>query len=81
MWVRLPPDAPNQMEGETMVVMSRPTFRIVCYKDKSGEWRWSMYARNGKIIADSAESYKRRRSCVRMAAKIADGGGVVEVQE
>ena len=26
-------------------------------KDKSGEWRWSLVASNGKTIADSGEGY------------------------
>lgn len=34
------------------------------YKDKKGEWRWKLRAKNGKIIADSGEGYKRRRDCV-----------------
>ena len=29
------------------------------YRDVSGEIRWKLVARNGLIIADSAESYKR----------------------
>lgn len=35
------------------------------YKDKKGEFRWSLIASNGKKIADSAESYKRKRGCLR----------------
>lgn len=27
------------------------------YQDAAGEWRWRLVANNGKIIADSAESY------------------------
>jgi uncharacterized protein YegP (UPF0339 family) len=30
------------------------------YRDASGEWRWRLKARNGRIVADSAEGYKRR---------------------
>lgn len=37
------------------------------YRDAAGEWRWRAWARNGKIIADSGESYKRRGDCLRMA--------------
>lgn len=33
------------------------------YKDEAGEYRWRFRAANGKIIADSAEGYKDRRSC------------------
>jgi uncharacterized protein len=35
------------------------------YQDKRGEWRWRLRVRNGKVIADSGEGYKRRASCLR----------------
>ena len=34
-------------------------------KDNKGEWRWSYEASNGKTIAVSSESYKRRADCMR----------------
>jgi uncharacterized protein len=37
------------------------------YKDMAGEWRWRAVARNGKIIADSAESYVNKANCKRAA--------------
>lgn len=40
------------------------------YKDANGEWRWSLLARNGRIIADSAESYRRRQDCRKMCERI-----------
>lgn len=46
------------------------------YKDAKGEHRWALVANNGRVIADSAEGYKRRRDAldsidlVRMYAKI-----------
>lgn len=33
--------------------------RFILYKDFKGEYRWTLKAGNGKIMADSAESYKR----------------------
>jgi uncharacterized protein YegP (UPF0339 family) len=27
------------------------------YQDQAGEWRWSLIAANGEIIADSGEGY------------------------
>lgn len=33
------------------------------YRDKKGEWRWKAIVKNGRIIADSAEGYKRRYGC------------------
>lgn len=28
------------------------------YKDKAGEWRWNITARNGRIVAEGGEGYK-----------------------
>lgn len=36
-------------------------------------WRWHLKARNGRIVADSGESYVRRSDCVKIARKIAAG--------
>ena len=33
------------------------------YRDRAGEWRWRLKARNGRILADSAEGYTRYRDC------------------
>lgn len=33
------------------------------FKDSSGEWRWRLKASNGKIVADSAESYVNKSDC------------------
>jgi uncharacterized protein YegP (UPF0339 family) len=33
------------------------------YKDHKGEWRWRLVAANGKIIADSGESYTNKQAC------------------
>jgi len=34
------------------------------YTDDAGEWRWRLLARNGRIIADSAEGYSSRISAL-----------------
>lgn len=34
------------------------------YKDKAGEWRWSLKAANGRVIADSGEGYRDRGDCI-----------------
>jgi uncharacterized protein YegP (UPF0339 family) len=34
------------------------------YKDKEGEWRWSLKAANGRVVADSGEGYKHRGDCI-----------------
>ena len=33
------------------------------YKDYKGEWRWRLKAANGKILADSGESYTSKQHC------------------
>jgi len=38
------------------------TFEV--YTDDAGEWRWRLLARNGKIIADSAEGYSSKISAL-----------------
>ncbi|GJD35209.1 YegP family protein [Methylobacterium aerolatum] len=37
--------------------------RFEMYRDSAGEWRWRLRARNGEVIADSGEGYKRREDC------------------
>ncbi len=32
------------------------------YKDAKGDWRWRLRARNGRIVADSAEGYASKRN-------------------
>lgn len=39
--------------------------KYVIYRDRKKEYRWRAVARNGRIIADSAEGYKTRRACNR----------------
>jgi len=41
--------------------------RVEIYKDDGGEWRWTAVAKNGKVIADSAEGYNNRMFCQKMA--------------
>ncbi|MBV8519636.1 MAG: DUF1508 domain-containing protein [Acidobacteria bacterium] len=33
------------------------------YKDNRGEWRWTFYSGNNKIIAVSSEGYDTERAC------------------
>lgn len=46
------------------------------YADKRGEFRWRLKAANGKVLADSGESYTRRRRCVDAVARIKRALGV-----
>lgn len=34
------------------------------FKNASGEWQWHVTGKNGKVTADSAESYKNKGDCV-----------------
>lgn len=36
----------------------------IVYKDRTGQWRWQ-YTSNGRIIADSGESYYNKADCLR----------------
>lgn len=43
----------------------RPTgMRVEFYRDVHGKWRWTQYARNGKIRAASEESFENKGDCV-----------------
>jgi hypothetical protein len=46
---------------------------FVLYRDLKRQWRWRLVARNGRILADSAEGYNRRQDCLRIIDKIAIG--------
>lgn len=35
------------------------------YKDAKGKYRWRLKARNGKVVADSAEAYNRRADALK----------------
>ena len=39
--------------------------KIVYYRDRKGHWRWRAVARNGRIVAESGEGYKRMRDAVK----------------
>jgi uncharacterized protein YegP (UPF0339 family) len=44
--------------------------KFVLYKDRDGEWRWSLRAKNGRIVAASAEGYNSKRHAINMCRKI-----------
>ncbi len=45
------------------------------YRDVDGQWRWRAWARNGKIIANCGEGYKRRADCRKMVDVLRAPGG------
>jgi uncharacterized protein YegP (UPF0339 family) len=40
-------------------------YRFVSYQDKQGLWRWCLKSVNGKIVADSGESYTTKANLKR----------------
>lgn len=40
------------------------------YEDDRGEWRWTLFAANGRKVACSGEGYRRRGHCAAMARKL-----------
>jgi uncharacterized protein YegP (UPF0339 family) len=34
------------------------------YQDRGKQWRWRVVARNGRLVADSGEGYRRRASAL-----------------
>jgi len=38
-------------------------YKIKIYKDSMGEWRFSIVASNGRIVADSGEGYRTKYFC------------------
>jgi len=50
------------------------------YKDKAGEWRWRLLARNGESIATSGEGYKNKADC-RHAIDLVKASADAEVTE
>lgn len=34
------------------------------YRDARNEWRWTLYASNGRKIADSGEGYHNKADCL-----------------
>lgn len=42
------------------------------YRDKASEWRWSLKAGNGQIIADSGEGYTRKEDALRAIHTVKD---------
>jgi uncharacterized protein len=44
--------------------------KFVLYRDTKGEWRWTLRARNGRIVSDSSEGYREKRSAIAMCKRI-----------
>lgn len=44
--------------------------RVEVYRDKRGEWRWHVVARNGRYLSDSGQGYNRRKDCLAKAVSL-----------
>jgi uncharacterized protein len=49
------------------------------YKDKAGQWRWRLQARNGRVIADSGEGYTRKRDCQKAFLRMIAGARTIRL--
>lgn len=57
----------------TMAFMTVWNFHT--YSDASGQWRWRLIATNGRIVADSGESYSSLFACREAAQRVKDNAG------
>jgi uncharacterized protein YegP (UPF0339 family) len=51
------------------------------YKDHGGEWRWRLIAVNGKIVADSSESYTTKANAEAGIALVQHGAATAPIRE
>lgn len=50
--------------------MTKRTYVLAVYRDAAGEWRWTLWAPNKRIVADSGEGYSRKAGAVRAAKRL-----------
>lgn len=55
--------------------------RIELYKDLDKEWRWRVIARNGRVVADGPEGYKKRATMLKTLRRVKQGWGRMELPE
>lgn len=44
--------------------------KFLIYRDRIGEYRWRLKAKNGRILADSAGGYHSAKACRRSIARL-----------
>jgi uncharacterized protein len=44
--------------------------KFLIYRERVGEYRWRLKAKNGRILADSAGGYHSAKACRRSIAKL-----------
>lgn len=51
--------------------MRKPKFvHFKIYLDEKGEYRWTLYAVNNKILADCSEGYTQKKDCMNGLSKV-----------
>lgn len=45
--------------------MASARCRVQFYKDNDDLYRWRYLSKNGRVLADSGESYRRKDACLR----------------
>lgn len=70
-----------QNNAPRAAVLDYGTNHFEVYTDKSGEWRWRLVARNGRIIADSGEGYSSRSGARDAIGSVQRDGSRADIQE
>jgi len=47
--------------------------KLTIYQDSNDLWRWTLKARNGRIIGASTQGYKNKSDCLKNIDQVADG--------
>ena len=55
--------------------------RFEIYKDRAGEYRWRLRARNGELMAVSEEGFTRKSSCLNSVRRIQEDAASADVEE
>lgn len=45
-------------------------YQVRLYRDRKKEWRWTLYAANGRKVAATGEGYKRRAHAIKMITQL-----------
>jgi len=64
-------------------IMRNSRYTIFVYRDARREWRWRAVSRNGRIIAEGGEGYKRKLPLLTVVRNFgaALGAGLVDVRD
>ncbi len=47
-----------------MPTPTTPPTKFLIYRDKRGQWRWYLRARNGRKIANGGQGYRDKAKCL-----------------